>query len=146
MTAAKNSANLRSGQDRLGLRIRSPGKQKRRRRPFGADAAVQRLRPFHAPQSSKPLSLEGEVGPQGRVRVLRHPQRFPGRTRKHASELARKPGAAFGNSRNHATGHKRFLTPLFFCFLFPSILSGQTGSQRLGVLAACELKVVRIAP
>jgi hypothetical protein len=30
-------------------------------------AALQRLRPFHATQSSKPVSLEGEVGPQGRA-------------------------------------------------------------------------------
>jgi len=67
MRDVKNSANLRSGQDRLELKIQSPGKQKRRRRPFGSDATLQRLRPFHAPQSSKPLSLEGEVGPQGRA-------------------------------------------------------------------------------
>ena len=52
----------------------------------------------------QPLSLKGEVGPQGRVRVRPQPQRFPSRTRKHASEKARKHGAALGNSRNHATG------------------------------------------
>jgi len=81
----------------------------------------------------------------------RQPQRFPGRARKHASETTRKHGTAFNNSRNHdTTGHKRFLTPLFPPFDNASallgIISGQAGSQRLGFLAACALKVVRTAP
>jgi hypothetical protein len=66
-----------------------------RSRPLGPLTGVRVL-------PRKPLSLKGEVGPQGRVRVLPQPQRFPGRTRKHASETARKHGAALGNSRNHA--------------------------------------------
>ena len=59
-----------------------------------------------APQSSKPLSLEGEVRPQGRVRVPPQPQPSPGRAKriKHACETARKHGPAFGIFRNHAQG------------------------------------------
>ena len=56
--------------------------------PAGLDAALQRLRPATPTQRTS--------------RRLRQPQRFPGRTRKHAFETARKHRTPVGKSRNHA--------------------------------------------
>ncbi len=51
MRDARNSADMNSEQGRLGLKIQSPGKRKRRGPCFaGSDAALQGLRSFHAAQ------------------------------------------------------------------------------------------------